>query len=578
MEVTYGSVGLHTFGELTVVRSGRMDPPESPQREIVSLRVEVNIFCGSYAQGQEKVRALRAACSRQHQPLSWVNPADPDPQKRTYLSGPASVSSIADSESWGTYHRRLDIEFELVLELTPQDSGSLPATLKYGTPEVSVALGNVLSYVERYQASRPNPLRCGRDAATGSFVARGFIAADPQQNLADRRTTLLAAKTALQQAAATRDAKWTFADRGDLAVRVESLDAEIDQALRQINWNLTATWDEYAAGAADAVVKFSVATKQARESNSTSMTFSGVIRAPSRSTAESRLTSLRDAVLSSYEPAKRTVLRRDATMEFVSVPDEPVAASADLSKPSAGFLELSFTEEYMIHTGNALGLSVEYSVRSRDDLVALSRSTTGSGSVYAGSAVLDAILSRASQNFLDQFLDGMAYGVKTVDERAADLSYTAQPWEVGVPFEETRLAESSRTTQKCDFSVSFEDRLTGVTGVLETELTEEVEFSGTRWIEQPSPDGPSTFQDCGISPGKRTVSGSVTAADWDTAKAWAMARRSRLSGPFTEPGRLSTHVLTLPVGGNTVKAYRVGFTWAEVLATLAPGELILGAV
>jgi hypothetical protein len=144
--------------------------------------------------------------------------------------------------------------------------------------------------------------------------------------------------------------------------------------------------------------------------------------------------------------------------------------------------------------------------------------------------------------------------------------------------------EASGTTL---FQVAFSDvyvtELTGVAGILECSVTEEVQYSGTRWVVQDVPrnavgtGGVSIVQDCGVDAGRRTVRGSAVAATLGTAKEWASAQKSLLTGDadaksYPVPEQLTVDYEFSPllagvvsgIGAN-VKMVRVAFTYGEIL-------------
>jgi hypothetical protein len=147
---------------------------------------------------------------------------------------------------------------------------------------------------------------------------------------------------------------------------------------------------------------------------------------------------------------------------------------------------------------------------------------------------------------------------------------------------------------RLDFQEEYISRLTGVTGVLEMKLTERVQYSGTRWAVQDLPytfntdgsiatgSGVSIPQQCGVVPGSRTVSGSVTAATLATAQAWAKQQRALLTGDandnsYPQPEQWDTDYEFVPrvdgisqgVGQN-VKLWRVNFQFGEILPYYPP--------
>jgi hypothetical protein len=136
---------------------------------------------------------------------------------------------------------------------------------------------------------------------------------------------------------------------------------------------------------------------------------------------------------------------------------------------------------------------------------------------------------------------------------------------------------------KLDFDDAYEDRLSGVTGILECRVTESVKYSSTRWAVQPLPydanggGGVSIVQPAGVQEGGRTVRGSVTAATLATAQSWAWQQQGLLTGdadgtqaslpPEMENDyEFAPRVNGIVEGeGENVRLFRVSFTFGEIL-------------
>ena len=81
-----------------------------------------------------------------------------------------------------------------------------------------------------------------------------------------------------------------------------------------------------------------------------------------------------------------------------------------------------------------------------------------------------------------------------------------------------------------NFSATFTKQITGDSGIIEYDLSDSIQYSGTRYVVQNIPSGPSIIQNCGTEPGQRTVSGTVTATT--EAKCWEKARSIYTYFPF----------------------------------------------
>ena len=146
---------------------------------------------------------------------------------------------------------------------------------------------------------------------------------------------------------------------------------------------------------------------------------------------------------------------------------------------------------------------------------------------------------------------------------------------------------------KLDFDDCYEDRLTGVTGVIEMRVSESVTYSATRWAVQPIPlgsnggGGVSIPQACGQTEGSRVVRGTVSSASLATAQTWALRHRKMLTGDrdggfYPQPESMEIDYDFAPrvdgiaeagLNGSAavnVQIYRVTFTFAEILPNYLP--------
>jgi len=73
---------------------------------------------------------------------------------------------------------------------------------------------------------------------------------------------------------------------------------------------------------------------------------------------------------------------------------------------------------------------------------------------------------------------------------------------------------------KMDFSCAYVQRLEGEDALIEVELSEEYEHSGSRLVARPTAFGRDVVQTCGIQSGRRTIRASATAVLEATAVAW----------------------------------------------------------
>jgi hypothetical protein len=124
-----------------------------------------------------------------------------------------------------------------------------------------------------------------------------------------------------------------------------------------------------------------------------------------------------------------------------------------------------------------------------------------------------------------------------------------------------------------------------VQGILESEVTEDLVYSGTRLIEKPIPDGISIIQEVGTTCGQHTVSARCVSTTPTAAQAWVRTIRTALlyslssspSAPeaYEQPQRIKQgyqflpQIAGVPVGsGVNVNLYEVAADFAELVPEL----------
>jgi len=74
-----------------------------------------------------------------------------------------------------------------------------------------------------------------------------------------------------------------------------------------------------------------------------------------------------------------------------------------------------------------------------------------------------------------------------------------------------------------------------VAGILLTECSEDLVYSGARQVEKPIPDGPSIIQQCGTTCGRRTISCRAVGTTETATLAWVKGIRTALLASVTNP-------------------------------------------
>ena len=258
---------------------------------------------------------------------------------------------------------------------------------------------------------------------------------------------------------------------------------------------------------------------------------------------------------------------KSALFHNETVTQSQALAQADSSEPEGPqFLKLEFN--FQVYQSKPTGrVAYRYGINVRRDFLALKLETHIKGSIFA--------FNRAAANAaLSNLLASLQpTGPQVMEELNEDREYMSD------------LASNSTSDVflKFDFDETFQDRLTGITGVLEMSLSQQMKYSGTRWLPQPLPfdangsGGYTVIQACGIQEGGQTIRGSVTAPDRATATAWAKAQRTLLVGNYTQPEEWDWEYTFVPriqgiVEGENpnVQVYKLNFTFAEILPDNPP--------
>jgi hypothetical protein len=242
-------------------------------------------------------------------------------------------------------------------------------------------------------------------------------------------------------------------------------------------------------------------------------------------------------------------------------------------------------------------VAAKYSISISRDFLQLTKRSKVRGSVFA-------LTPKMADAFATALTAAFGLGAVTASERSEDHDWFGSGGSeiVSTPILTSFIGGSTPVTtpitvtsfsgadafMKLDFDDSFEDRLTGISSVIEMRVTESVQFSGTRWALQPLPfdsngtGGISIAQPAGMAEGSRTVRGTVTAGTQAAALAWARRHRTLLTGDadgnkIYQPESIETEYEFAPRQdgiisgeGQNVRLFRVNFTFAEILPNYPP--------
>lgn len=389
-----------------------------------------------------------------------------------------------------------------------------------------------LQFSETYRKRMSSVLSWGLTVSDAGDERAGFITTTYSGEV-----TATSYETALEKAQELGDGKFPFRVRNDVTwvSRQTREDADTEFV------NLRFSYEYQRKDGAKAYVEIISTTTTSTFGNDTE-TIAGFVSAADLATAQGHYQTLvKDAL------AARLVLDEDVTSGTQRKQGE-----TDFGTPQFTRLEFRVSVYKRRATG---GAALRYAIDTERDWLTLTQRTTVSGTCYAATR-------KEAENEVIGFLGTLGLGSPVRSREGVQLMKRGSLEELG----------------QYDFEEVFEARMGGATAILSCELTQELEHSGTRWVEQPLPlnadgsGGVSLFQNCGVQPGRRTLRGVVEAPTLLLARQWAHSQRALLGGTIELPPSMNyTYVFAPRVQGvasgtgQNVQLFRVTFTFSEWL-------------
>lgn len=181
--------------------------------------------------------------------------------------------------------------------------------------------------------------------------------------------------------------------------------------------------------------------------------------------------------------------------------------------------------------------AIRYGIRIETDYTSLRKTVTISGKFSGTKAQVQAAQQESAGNKLDLLLTNLGFTTGTTPPNLNPGSWVRLNRSRGAEFEQIGdatatvgigAAPTNAYIVSMDFSETFATRLTGISSLLQCDVSEEIQYSGTRWVEGMVPDGPSILMNCGTTMATRTISGNVIAATEALGMAWVHSMRSLL--------------------------------------------------
>jgi hypothetical protein len=208
--------------------------------------------------------------------------------------------------------------------------------------------------------------------------------------------------------------------------------------------------------------------------------------------------------------------------------------------------------------------SMSYSIEPDSNLQTLEKTTVVRGTIRAATVT-------AANTFLDNFLAGLGnLGKRLRSSRPVETMHGPSV-----------KGGTASVFVSMNFTETYVAQLTGmVNGILECEVTEDIQYSGDRLVEKAIPSGVSIIQKCGTVAGRRTVTARAVATTETTASAWVKKMRTQLltgtgvpnAEKYEAPPRVTTVFRFLPQtegtprgSGANVRLYECSGTFSEIL-------------
>lgn len=212
--------------------------------------------------------------------------------------------------------------------------------------------------------------------------------------------------------------------------------------------------------------------------------------------------------------------------------------------------------------------TIQYDVQTSPSFTTRELTTTVSGRVWASTQV-------EAEAFLQTVLTGLNLTGGKLVSSPRTPHYRRGPVAGG--------AGTGTVFESMDFSATYSSLFTGIAGILMTEATEDILYSGNRNIEKMIPNGPSVVQQMGTTMGMHVVTARCVATTASAAAAWVRGIRAALLyslnnvnlPAYEDPVRIATSFKFLPqvagivVGDSAnVQVYEVTATFSEKVPEL----------
>jgi hypothetical protein len=200
------------------------------------------------------------------------------------------------------------------------------------------------------------------------------------------------------------------------------------------------------------------------------------------------------------------LIRSEQTQEIKLKIEQGATTSKFSGTGKYDTLEAGFEFGFSAYTPRTDGnWSIKYALSVDKNFTSLRKVSSVRGQFFGSPAEISAAISETGGNALDTFLAALNLGSVTQSSRSASHE---------------KLGTSIDNATVVEFSQSFESAIAVADQIIQCQVREEIEYSGTRWVFQSIPNGADIAQNCGIERGGRVITGSVVASNETAAMAW----------------------------------------------------------
>ena len=415
-----------------------MAPEKLGQKEIRQVHIRIVAYEQDYETNMNLIQQARAAMQEQNKEFVVTTPATVLSDNSTVPGSvvydrPATVVSHdlpEDPNGWGTFKMLANVVLEFEVDLTDPLVHLAASFQQTGVTGGPLSLGMVYTFKPSYRSTKYSELRNIRERAAGTLSMTGEIfigLADDNGATDTRRTQLKAAISSLQTQINGRDGLLTYglgAVPGSPSffnqiVRVQSFDADVNQALNGITYTLTADWTAFPNEATYCAADIRVDRQEDREAGEKFIRLTGRIGAPNPTIANAKLTLLMQSVLTNatncdgdqawltLAPHTFSTNPRYVNSDDTNTANSVASANALKSNPVMGptdgatglnlssnvFLELEFNIEW--RKKSAQLLSWKLHIDTSDDASTGMQHVSYTGSVVASGSTPDIAYSAA---------------------------------------------------------------------------------------------------------------------------------------------------------------------------------------